>query len=109
MSPLFFFSFSHGVTPMWRTGLKLSSAASPPAHPAQLLDAIEDDVQRGGCIIDWHACDVFPRSWIDLVVVLRVESATLYDRLVERWVAPFTLPIPFLFPFPPLSSFLRVF
>ncbi|KAJ3537437.1 hypothetical protein NM208_g6315 [Fusarium decemcellulare] len=50
----------------------------------QLLDAIEDDVKAGGCIIDWHACDLFPKSWIDLVVVLRVDSTTLYDRLTAR-------------------------
>jgi adenylate kinase len=50
----------------------------------QLLDAIEDEVKEGGCIIDWHACDLFPKSWIDLVVVLRVDTATLYDRLTAR-------------------------
>jgi len=48
------------------------------------LDAIEDEVKQGGCIIDWHACDLFPKSWIDLVVVLRADTATLYDRLTER-------------------------
>ncbi|EJT76252.1 hypothetical protein GGTG_06174 [Gaeumannomyces tritici R3-111a-1] len=50
----------------------------------KLLDAIEDEAKAGGCIIDWHACDLFPKSWIDLVVVLRVDSTTLYDRLTER-------------------------
>ncbi|KAJ9157067.1 hypothetical protein NKR19_g3891 [Coniochaeta hoffmannii] len=50
----------------------------------KLLDALEEEVKEGGCIIDWHACDLFPKSWIDLVVVLRVESATLYDRLTAR-------------------------
>lgn len=52
----------------------------------QLLDAIEDDAKAGGCIIDWHACDLFPKSWIDLVVVLRADSATHYDRLKARSV-----------------------
>ncbi|KAK0651972.1 P-loop containing nucleoside triphosphate hydrolase protein [Cercophora newfieldiana] len=50
----------------------------------KLLDAIEDEVKQGGCIIDWHACDLFPKSWIDLVVVLRVDTTTLYDRLTAR-------------------------
>ncbi|OIW29868.1 P-loop containing nucleoside triphosphate hydrolase protein [Coniochaeta ligniaria NRRL 30616] len=50
----------------------------------KLLDALEEEVKDGGCIIDWHACDLFPKSWIDLVVVLRVDSATLYDRLTAR-------------------------
>ncbi|KAK5663077.1 hypothetical protein OQA88_6493 [Cercophora sp. LCS_1] len=50
----------------------------------KLLDAIEDEAKQGGCIIDWHACDLFPKSWIDLVVVLRVGTETLYDRLKAR-------------------------
>ncbi|KAH7033332.1 AAA domain-containing protein [Microdochium trichocladiopsis] len=50
----------------------------------KLLDAIEDEAKQGGCIIDWHACDLFPQSWIDLVVVLRADSTTLYDRLKAR-------------------------
>ncbi|KAG9247869.1 POS9-activating factor FAP7 [Calycina marina] len=50
----------------------------------KLLDAIEDEIKQGGYIIDWHACDLFPKSWIDLVVVLRVDSTILYDRLRAR-------------------------
>ncbi|ODH25720.1 hypothetical protein ACO22_05120 [Paracoccidioides brasiliensis] len=51
----------------------------------KLLDTIEDDVLKGGCLIDWHACDIFPKSWIDLVVVIRCPStSTLYDRLAAR-------------------------
>ena len=50
----------------------------------QLLDSLEDEVPRGGYIIDWHACDLFPKSWIDLVVVLRTDSTRLYDRLQAR-------------------------
>ncbi|KAI9881369.1 MAG: factor activating pos9 [Pleopsidium flavum] len=50
----------------------------------KLLDAIEDEVKQGGYIIDWHACDMFPQSWIDLVVVLRTDSTLLYDRLASR-------------------------
>ena len=55
-----------------------------PVTLLQLLDAIEDEVKQGGYIIDWHACDLFPRSWIDLVVVLRTDSTHLYDRLKAR-------------------------
>lgn len=61
----------------------------------QLLDAIEDEVKQGGYIIDWHACDLFPKSWIDLVVVLRVDSTLLYDRLKARYVT-IALSLPFL-------------
>jgi adenylate kinase len=52
--------------------------------PLQLLDAMEDEVAQGGCIIDWHACDLFPERWVDLVVVLRTDSTVLYDRLKSR-------------------------
>lgn len=52
----------------------------------KLLDSIEEEVKQGGYIIDWHACDLFPKSWIDLVVVLRVDSTLLYDRLKARYV-----------------------
>ncbi|KAK6541583.1 factor activating pos9 [Orbilia ellipsospora] len=50
----------------------------------KLLDTIEDDVKKGGYIIDWHVCDIFPKSWIDLVVVLRTDNTLLFDRLKTR-------------------------
>ncbi|KAI2608339.1 P-loop containing nucleoside triphosphate hydrolase protein [Hypoxylon fragiforme] len=51
----------------------------------KLLDALEEEnIKAGGFIIDWHGCEIFPESWIDLVVVLRVDSSTLYDRLTAR-------------------------
>lgn len=50
----------------------------------RLLDCIENDLEEGGQIIDWHACDLFPPSMIDLVVVIRCENGVLYDRLKGR-------------------------
>nr|POE65302.1 adenylate kinase isoenzyme 6 like hbr1 [Quercus suber] len=50
----------------------------------RLLDVIENELEEGGQIIDWHACDLFPPSQIDLVVVLRCENGVLYDRLTAR-------------------------
>jgi adenylate kinase len=51
----------------------------------KLLDALESaEVPEGGFILDWHACDLFPKSWIDLVVVIRCDSTLLYDRLSAR-------------------------
>ncbi|KAJ5787447.1 hypothetical protein N7457_002437 [Penicillium paradoxum] len=51
----------------------------------KLLDALEDEIPNGGYLIDWHACDLFPKSWIDLVVVLRCPTTdVLYDRLSSR-------------------------
>ena len=52
---------------------------------SKLLDALEAaNIPSGGFILDWHACDLFPKSWIDLVVVLRCDSTILYDRLSAR-------------------------
>ncbi|CAK7212290.1 factor activating pos9 [Sporothrix eucalyptigena] len=52
----------------------------------KLLDELEPDMtsERGGCIVDWHACDLFPASWVDLVVVLTADTESLYDRLALR-------------------------
>jgi len=50
----------------------------------KLLDEIEPQLEQGGNIIDWHVCEVFPERLVDLVVVLRVESQLLYDRLKAR-------------------------
>lgn len=49
-----------------------------------LLDSIEPDCLAGGCLIDWHECCLFPKSWIDLVVVLRCDHTQLWDRLEKR-------------------------
>lgn len=45
-------------------------------------------MKQGGKIIDWHVCEIFPKSWIDLVVVLRTDSSTLYERLKSRYGLP---------------------
>ncbi|KAJ5928001.1 hypothetical protein N7466_006957 [Penicillium verhagenii] len=51
----------------------------------KLLDAIEEEVLQGGYLIDWHACDLFPKSWIDLVVVLRCPSTAVhYDQKLQE-------------------------
>lgn len=59
-------------------------ATDPHLDGSQLLDTIEAEINEGGCLIDWHACDLFPEAWIDLVVVLRSDSTILYDRLTAR-------------------------
>ena len=50
----------------------------------RLLDVIENDLEDGGQIIDWHACDLFPPSMVDLVCVIRCDNKLLYDRLKAR-------------------------
>lgn len=53
----------------------------------KLLDNMETWIPEGGNIIDWHACDLFPKRWIDLVVVLRCpKTDVLFDRLSARYV-----------------------
>lgn len=50
----------------------------------KLLDHLEIELEKGGRIIDWHVCDIFPERLIDLVVVLRCDNSILYDRLSSR-------------------------
>lgn len=49
-----------------------------------LVDAIEPQLKEGGNIIDWHACDLWPSSLVDLVVVVRCSTEELFDRLGKR-------------------------
>ena len=51
----------------------------------QLVDCITPELEEGGYLIDWHACDCFPEDLVDLVIVIRAETNVLYDRLKERW------------------------
>lgn len=50
----------------------------------KLLDSLEVDLAKGGAIVDWHCCDIFPERLIDLVVVLRTDTALLHNRLQKR-------------------------
>ncbi|GAQ87010.1 Hydroxyacyl-ACP Dehydrase [Klebsormidium nitens] len=50
----------------------------------KLCDELEDRVAEGGCLLDYHGCELFPERWFDLVVVLQTDNSVLYDRLVAR-------------------------
>lgn len=61
----------------------------------QLLDALEplfpardddDQLSKGGVILDHHTCDLFPERWVDLVVVMTCDHETLWERLEQRCV-----------------------
>ncbi|XP_065867357.1 adenylate kinase isoenzyme 6 homolog [Euphorbia lathyris] len=49
-----------------------------------VCDELEDIMQEGGNIVDYHGCDFFPERWFDRVVVLQTETSFLYDRLSKR-------------------------
>ena len=49
-----------------------------------LLDELEEILAPGGCVVDFHSCDLFPERWFDLVLVLRTDNTVLYDRLSKR-------------------------
>ena len=49
-----------------------------------LCDEIEDAMDEGGNIVDFHSIDFFPERWFDLVLVLRTDNTILYDRLKGR-------------------------
>ena len=49
-----------------------------------VIDDLEEDMSKGGCVVDYHGCDFFPERWFDLVVVLRCPTEQLYDRLKDR-------------------------
>lgn len=50
----------------------------------KLLDLLEPELRKGGVIIDWHVCEIFPERLVDLVVVLRTDNSLLFDRLKAR-------------------------
>lgn len=50
----------------------------------KLLDLLEIELEKGGRVIDWHCCDIFPERLIDLVVVLKTDNGLLFDRLSKR-------------------------
>lgn len=50
----------------------------------RLLDELEDELEPGGRVVEYHAAELFPERWFDLVLVLRVDNSVLYSRLEER-------------------------
>ncbi|KAF9587118.1 hypothetical protein IFM89_039661 [Coptis chinensis] len=49
-----------------------------------VCDELEDMMEEGGNIVDYHGCDFFPQRWFDRVVVLQTNNSVLYDRLSNR-------------------------
>jgi len=50
----------------------------------KLLDELEDEMEAGGVILEYHAAELFPERWFDLVLVTRSDNGMLHDRLTSR-------------------------
>mmetsp|Transcript_22224 Transcript_22224/g.68446 ORF Transcript_22224/g.68446 Transcript_22224/m.68446 type:complete len:168 (-) Transcript_22224:441-944(-) len=50
----------------------------------KLLGVLEPRLEQGNVMLDFHSCDVFPAELLDLVLVLRVSTENLFDRLTAR-------------------------
>ena len=50
----------------------------------RLLDYLEPIVVRGGCAVDYHSCEMFPKRWFGCVVVVRADTDKVFDRLTAR-------------------------
>ena len=67
-----------------------SSAADDDNDNEDDSDSDNDDGQKtkfgkkGNLVADYHACELFPERWFDLVIVLRADTHVLYDRLMKR-------------------------
>jgi adenylate kinase len=53
----------------------------------RLLDALEEQLAAGACVVDFHSCELFPERWFELVLVLTADNTVLYDRLQARGYA----------------------
>ncbi|KAG0491693.1 hypothetical protein HPP92_004734 [Vanilla planifolia] len=49
-----------------------------------VCDELEDKMEDGGYVVDYHGCDFFPEHWFDRVVVLQTDNSILHDRLTSR-------------------------
>lgn len=51
----------------------------------RLLDDLEEQLAGGGRVVEFHATELFPERWFDVVLVLRcADTRVLYDRLTRR-------------------------
>ena len=49
-----------------------------------VCDYLEDEMDKGGVILEFHSSSFFPERWFQLVVLLRCDNTRLFDRLSER-------------------------
>ena len=60
---------------------------------SQLLDELEEETERGGAIVEYHAAELFPERWFDLVLVMRTDNSVLHSRLSNRQAILHTNPV----------------
>ena len=53
-----------------------------------VIDTLEPEIGKGGCIIDFHTSGFFPERWYKLVFLLRASNTILYDRLKAKGYLP---------------------
>uniref|UniRef100_A0A336MK60 Adenylate kinase isoenzyme 6 homolog n=1 Tax=Culicoides sonorensis TaxID=179676 RepID=A0A336MK60_CULSO len=58
--------------------------ACPFLDEDKLLDYLEPIMQNGGNIVEYHSNELFPERWFQLVLVVRCDTAVLFDRLTAR-------------------------
>lgn len=58
--------------------------ACPFLDEDKLLDFLEPLMQTGGNIVEYHSNELFPERWFQLVLVVRCDTQTLFDRLTAR-------------------------
>jgi broad-specificity NMP kinase len=65
-----------------------TACSSRASHRSQVCDELEDVMEEGGVVVDYHGAELFPERWFDLVVVLRADNSVLYSRLESRRAPP---------------------
>uniref|UniRef100_A0A7N2R9M4 Uncharacterized protein n=1 Tax=Quercus lobata TaxID=97700 RepID=A0A7N2R9M4_QUELO len=48
-----------------------------------VCDELEDLMEEGGNIVDYHGCDFFPERWFDQVVVLQTDNTEAKESYPE--------------------------
>lgn len=53
-----------------------------------MIDFLEPEMAKGGNIVEYHCCELFPERWFQAVYVVQCNNTILYDRLEKRGYNP---------------------
>lgn len=56
----------------------------PMLDEQKMIEGLEDQMEVGGNIVEYHSCLLFPKKWFDMVIVVRSNNKILYERLEKR-------------------------